>query len=462
MFYTILPNPVPAFEGRIPKPVLHALGALREAGYEACLVGGCVRDLLSGQDPHDYDLTTSAFPDETEEVFKDFRVVETGIKHGTVTVLSDGMPLEITTFRTDGTYSDGRHPDSVTFTRSLKADLSRRDFTVNAMAWSPEKGLVDPFGGRRDLQKGILRCVGKPEERFTEDALRILRLCRFASVLDMEPDRETAETALCLRGRLNAVSMERIYAECTKLLCGKNVFRVLMDFHPIFCVFIPELSPCVGFPQVSPYHCYDVYTHTAHVVENVRPDPVLRWAALLHDVAKPECFVFRDGHATFHGHPEKSASMAETILTRLRADKKTIGAVCRLVYNHDRGISETRKSLLRLMADHPGDEAVALTELMEADGLAKSELGRRCLADIRALREKILQIRDTNPCLAVTDLALSGEDLLAAGFQPGKELGDCLRALLESVQEETIPNRKENLLEAALKRHAENTSTTQK
>ncbi|MBO4366348.1 MAG: HDIG domain-containing protein [Clostridia bacterium] len=442
-------NRGPAFDGRIPEPVLRAMRALRESGYAAYLVGGCVRDLLSGLSPHDYDLTTSAFPDETEAVFKDFRVVETGIKHGTVTVLSDGMPLEITTFRTDGVYSDGRHPDKVTFTRSLEDDLSRRDFTVNAMAWSPEKGLVDLFGGEEDLKNGILRCVGDPEKRFTEDALRILRLCRFASVLGMEPERETADTALRLRDRLNAVSAERIYAECTKLLCGKNVFHVLMEFHPVLCVFIPELADCVAFPQASPYHCYDVYTHTAHVVAGVRPDPVLRWAALLHDVAKPECFAFRDGRATFHGHPERGARMAETILTRLRADKKTTAAVSRLVRDHDRGLPETRKGLLRLMADHPEEEAIALTELMEADGNAKSEAGRQTLPAIRALKETIERMRAEEPCLTVADLAVSGEDLLGCGFRPGKELGDCLRDLLDGVQEDRIPNRKDDLLTAA-------------
>lgn len=452
MFYntdTTTENLTGGFEGRIPEPVLRAARALREAGYEAYLVGGCVRDLLCGREPNDFDLTTSAFPDETESVFRDYPVLETGMKHGTVTVLTNGMPLEITTFRTDGNYSDGRHPDSVSFTRSLTDDLSRRDFTVNAMAWSPEGGLVDPFGGREDLKNGILRCVGNPEDRFREDALRILRLCRFSSVLRMRPEPADTETALRLRERLKMVSMERIYAECVKLLCGPDVERVLLDFYPVLEVFLPEISPCVAFPQLSPYHCYDVFTHTAKVVSGIRPDPVLRWAALLHDIAKPVCFRMQDGHASFRGHPEKGAEMASAILTRLRAPRKTILSVCRLIRDHDRTVPESGSALLRLMAAHPGREALELTELMEADCKAKSVLGQETIPAIRNLRERILNALEQKICLSVSDLKISGEDLKAAGFYPGKQMGDCLRALLADVQDERVPNEREPLLRCA-------------
>lgn len=433
----------------LPNAVLEALTRLNARGYEAYLVGGCVRDLWMGRTPQDYDLTTSALPEETEAVFSECRVVETGIRHGTVTVLIGGMALEITTFRTDGVYSDGRHPDGVSFTRSLTEDLQRRDFTVNAIAWSPDSGWRDPFGGREDIGKGILRCVGDPAARFSEDALRILRLVRFSSTLGFDADPETERAALELRHRLNLVSAERIYAELTKLLCGPYAERALMRYHPVLGTVIPDLTPCVGFPQITPYHQYDVYTHTCKVVSGVRPDPVLRWAALLHDVAKPECHAFYDGKSHFHGHPEQGALMAKCILRDLRAERKTADTVVRLIQFHDRLIPPERKAILRLLTDLPGEEALLLTDLMEADCEAKAEAGKRVIPEIRELRNEIRSVLDGHPCLHVTDLHIRGKDLQDIGYLPGQAMGDCLKKLLQDVQDGTVPNETEALLRRA-------------
>ena len=323
-------------EMTIPQAALDALEQLNRAGFSAWLVGGCVRDLLMGRTPGDYDITTAARPEQVEAVFAGERIIETGLKHGTVTVLLGGLPLEITTYRQEAAYSDHRHPDAVRFAPSLEADLSRRDFTVNAMAWHPAEGLVDLFGGREDLKAGIIRCVGRPEQRFSEDALRILRALRFASVLGFRLDGETRRAALERRELLSHVSRERIAAELTGILCGKDVRRVVTELWPVLAVPIPELAPMAGFDQRSPYHCYDVLTHCAAAAEAVPPEKTVRWAALLHDAGKPACFtVDEQGRGHFYGHAKQSAHLAETALTRLRFDRDTVRRVTRLVELHD-------------------------------------------------------------------------------------------------------------------------------
>ena len=320
----------------VPAPALEALERLERAGHAAYLVGGCVRDSLLGRVPGDWDITSSALPEQTEAVFAGERIIETGLKHGTVTVLLGGLPLEITTFRTESGYADHRHPDTVVFTPSLEEDLARRDFTVNAMAWSPARGLVDPFGGRADLERGLIRCVGDPKQRFDEDALRILRALRFAAQLDFAIDPATAAAALALRQSLELVSRERLAVELTKLLCGPAVRRIVTEYWPILALPLPELAPMAGLDQRSPYHCYDVLEHSAAAAEAVPPDKILRWAALLHDAGKPACFTLDEqGRGHFFGHAKPGAELARAALTRLRFDKDTVRRVAALVELHD-------------------------------------------------------------------------------------------------------------------------------
>ena len=443
----------------LPAPVTLALDRLQEAGYEACLVGGCVRDLLRGQRPQDYDLTTSARPEQTEAVFAGAQLVETGLRHGTVTVLLDGMALEITTFRVDGSYSDARRPDAVRFTPSLCEDLARRDFTVNAMAWAPRTGLLDPFGGRADLEAGVLRCVGDPARRFTEDALRILRALRFSATLDFSIEAETGRALRKLAPRLELVSAERVYSELWKLLCGVGAGRVVLDWTEVLGQVLPELLPMRGFDQRNRHHCYDVLTHTARVLDAVPPVPELRWAALLHDLGKPGAFTLDEkGEGHFKGHPALSAAMTEEILRRLRASRAVRETVTELVLLHDRQIEPTKAAVRRVLSRHGAEFFTRLMQLKRADNLAQAPAyrDRQQLYDrIEALARDILSEK---PCLNLRELAVDGHDLKALGIPPGPAMGDILRRLLEAVLDGALPNERAALLEAVKKEH--NTAAT--
>ena len=440
-----------AFSVLLPSPVLTALDRLERAGHAAYLAGGCVRDLLRGVPPHDYDLTTDALPEETAQVFSDLPVIPTGIKHGTVTVLVGGHPLEITTFRTDGTYSDGRRPDSVRFTRTIGEDLLRRDFTVNAMAWSPVRGLADPCGGREDLQNRLLRCVGDPEVRFSEDALRILRGARFASCLGFAVEEETERAMLRLIPTLSQVSAERISAEFVRLLCGQDVERVLLSYRELIAFFLPELRPCFDFDQRTRHHCYDVYTHIVKVVAAVPSEPTLRLAALFHDVAKPSCFVFRDGRGHFPSHPERGEEICAAALRRLRIEKKRIRDACLLIRMHDAYLKQepvaAAPDLLRAV---PPALVDPLLDLMEADASAKAD-AETSLAHVRTLREAVASLREQHPCLSLRDLAVNGDDLLAMGIPSGPKMGMVLKDLLDRVSLGELENTREALLLAAKK-----------
>ena len=319
-------------------------------------MGGCVRDFLLGRTPTDYDLTTSALPQETETVFAGEKLIETGLRHGTVTVVLDGVPLEITTYRVDGGYTDARHPDGVTFTRSLREDAARRDFTINAMAYAPGAGLQDFFGGQEDLSAGVIRAVGDPDRRFQEDALRILRAIRFASVLGFELDPGTDAAARRNAHLLTKISVERVFVELGKLLCGPGAGKILLAYPDILGVVIPELTPMVGFEQHNVHHCYDVYTHTAVAVDHVPPELKLRLAMLFHDIGKPATFSMgEDGQGHFYGHPKVSAALAEQILVRLRAPKRLREAVVRLVRVHDWPLS-TEPRLIRRRLQQLGEK----------------------------------------------------------------------------------------------------------
>lgn len=453
----------------VPAPAREALSRLNAAGFEAYLVGGCVRDALLGREPGDWDLTTSALPEQTEAVFAGERVIETGLKHGTVTVLLDGMPIEITTYRTEAGYSDHRHPDSVAFTRSLEEDLTRRDFTINAMAWrpvdtppirrcappSPEgEGLVDPFHGKSDLTNKIIRCVGDPYARFNEDALRILRALRFASQLDFEIDPATAAAALELKDTLELVSRERIAVELTKLLCGPAVRRIVTAYWPILAVPLPELAPMAGLDQRSPYHCWDVLEHSAVTAENVPPDRITRWAALLHDAGKPACFtVDETGRGHFYGHAKPGAELARQALTRLKFDKDTVNRVSRLVELHDYPIDPPNdcpdRAVKKLLGRLGEEDFFRLLELKRADALAHHPDCRSRAAACDRLEALARALLAKEACFSLKDLAVNGSDLLALGVPKGPAVGAALNALLEAVLGGELPNEREALLEAA-------------
>ena len=432
----------------IPAQVEKALLLLAKGEYEAYVVGGCVRDSLLGKTPEDWDITTSALPEETKRVFSGYRQADAGIRHGTVLVVVDGMPLEITTYRVESGYSDHRHPDNVRFTTRLREDLSRRDFTINAMAYHPDGGLVDFFDGQMDLKAGLVRCVGDPSARFQEDALRILRALRFAAVLDFSLDEATAGALLENRRLLQNVTAERISVEFQKLLCGPGAGKVLREYAPVIGEVIPELLPLAGFDQHSRYHLYDVYEHTLRVVESIEPTPVLRLAALLHDVAKPLCYEpGNDGRGHFYGHAPLGAQMAGEILNRLRVDRKTADRVFTLIRLHDATIEEGAKSVKHWLNKLGGEALRHLLLLKKADILAQApDLTGRVEA-VERLQKQMEDILREQQCFSLKDLAVKGGDLLEAGMFPGKRMGEALHALLEAVINGECANDKTALLE---------------
>ena len=431
----------------LPAGVARALSMMENAGYEAFIVGGCVRDALMGIPPKDYDITTSALPEETKAVFREYRVIETGIQHGTVTVMMEGMPLEITTYRTEGTYSDNRHPDSVSFTTSLREDVARRDFTMNAIAYSPTRGLIDHFGGEADIRAGIIRCVGDPDTRFREDALRMMRGIRFASVLGFRIEKNTAAAIRGNKERIPTVSAERIRVELTKLLCGVNVKNVLMDWWDVLGVVIPEILPMHNFDQKTPYHIYDVWEHTAVAVSETPPVTHLRLSAFLHDIGKPSSF-FTDekGIGHFYGHPAVSAEMAEEILARLKYDNVTRCRVITLVKEHDRIIEPTETAVKRALSRLTPEVFFNLLAIKRADNLAQSPNYRDRLETYDAIEAMAQDILEKNECISVAALAVNGNDLIALGMKPGKEIGEMLSHLLEQVIRGKLENEQEELL----------------
>ena len=431
----------------LPEDVKAILHTLQEAGYEAYAVGGCIRDSLLGRRPDDWDITTSAKPQETKALFG--KTIDTGIQHGTVTVMRHGRGYEVTTYRVDGEYEDGRHPKEVTFTASLKEDLRRRDFTVNAMAYNEEDGLVDLFGGRQDLEQKIIRCVGEANERFEEDALRIMRAVRFSAQLGFSIEERTKEAIRGHAERLRQVSAERIQVELTKLVISPNpdFLRIAWETG-ITAVVLPEFDRLMEQPQNNPHHCFSVGEHTLHAMQAVRPDKCLRLAMLLHDVAKPLCLTTdAEGIDHFHGHAQKGERMAAQILKRLRYDNHTTELVSRLVKWHDVAIAPEKKAVRRA-ASRMGKELFPLIlEVKAADLAAQSDYQRaekqEWLEQLRSLYEEIEREGD---CLTIKDLAVNGRDLIQAGITPGPQLGLALQQLLEIVLEDPEKNTREYLL----------------
>lgn len=434
---------------KIPGSVQAVLRRFAQAGYEAWCVGGCVRDSLLGRVPEDWDVTTNALPEETMALFPTSSV-PTGLQHGTVTVRSEGESIEVTTYRVDGTYQDHRRPESVTFTRSLEEDLRRRDFTMNAMALGLDGTLRDPFGGEEDLKRGLLRCVGTPQERLEEDALRILRGLRFAAVLDCSIEEETAAAIHQTRDLLAAIAPERIWIECKKLLCGKSAAAVLRNFPDVAGVVVPELLPMVGFQHQNHHHCFDVWEHTLHALDAVEPNLILRCTLLFHDIGKPDCFTVDErGIGHFYGHPARSAVLADGILRRLRCDHDTRRTIVRLIEWHDRNIPRTREGILSALRKLGEENLRSLIAVKRADNLAQASCCRGNQKEIDRAEELLDQLLLEGACFSLRQLAVNGRELLDAGIPPGPEVGAVLEWLLDQVISGKLPNETQALRSAA-------------
>ena len=431
----------------IPDYAQKALSLLHAQGFKAYIVGGCVRDAVLGKTPNDYDICTDCTPDVMKKVFSGFTTIETGIKHGTLTVLIDRQPLEITTFRSDGTYTDHRKPDSVKFEKELSEDLKRRDFTVNALCCNDDEGVVDMFGGLDDIKNKVIKCVGKPQERFDEDALRILRALRFSSVLDFEIEPATSQAIHEQKELLRAISAERIAAELKKLLCGRDPARILLEYRDVFAVIIPQLAPCFDFAQNNPHHCYDVYTHICSSVNNIEPDWVLRLAMLLHDVGKPLVHtVDENGIDHFKTHQLRSAEIAREVMGALKLDNKSRSRIYSLVLEHDNRIPAKKKSVRRFLSKYDEEFFADYIRVRRADTLAQSRYFRReKLEELDEIEKIAHQICEEALCLHISDLAVNGNDLKELGLS-NKQIGEGLKLLLEEVIEERAVNDRESLL----------------
>lgn len=432
----------------IPAGAARILKVLEANGYEAYVVGGCVRDSLLGKQPHDWDITTSALPLQVKALFS--RTIDTGLKHGTVTIPSGREAYEVTTYRIDGEYLDGRHPSEVTFTASLREDLKRRDFTINAMAYNEKDGLQDFFDGISDLETHRIRAVGDPKKRFEEDALRILRAVRFSAQLGYTVEEETLRAMRTLAPTLARISAERIAAELEKILVSPHPDRLRMAYEcGITAVILPEFDRCMETPQNNPHHIYNVGEHTMCALMQARPDRILRTAILLHDVGKPLCrSTDEKGIDHFYGHPEAGAKIAEEILRRLKSDNETRRKTVQLVRCHDREIRLTPAGVRQAIVRIGEDLFPLLLEVKEADMLAQSTFRREeKKAHIGRVRELYAEILEHKDCLTLRDLAVNGNDLIKYGVRPGKEMGRILHEMLEDVLAEPSHNDREYLLQ---------------
>lgn len=428
----------------LPVQVRTALDMLSKNGYEAFIVGGCVRDFILGNIPYDYDITTNALPSQTEKVFENFRIIETGIKHGTVTVIIDHMPLEITTYRIDGEYADNRRPVSVSYTSRLADDLARRDFTMNAIAYNHSGGLYDPFHGQDDILKKQIICVGNPHERFNEDALRIMRAVRFSSQLGFEIEKNTAECIGKQKYLLKNISAERIRAELDKLLTGKNVYNVLMNYSSVIEEFIPEIHNSIGFDQKSKYHIYTVWEHIAVAVSKACNDKIIRLALLLHDIGKP--FSCQEGNCRhFKGHAGKSADMAQKILKRLKYENSTSKRVITLISHHSDKF-ESEKAVKRCMSAIGSEAFFQLIEVQKADNLAKKPFCAERIPKLENIKRTAENLIKSKSCLDIKNLTVNGNDIKNAGFS-GRDIGIILNKLLDEVIENNISNEYEQLMQ---------------
>lgn len=439
---------------RLPAHAARAIEQLEGAGFETWAVGGCVRDSLRGAAPHDWDLCTAARPEQMKAVFAGERVLETGLKHGTLTLLTDGGPLEITTFRADGGYSDGRHPDAVRFVGSVEDDLARRDFTVGAMAWHPARGLCDPYGGLDDLQDGILRAVGDPDARFTEDGLRILRAVRFASQLGFAVEPQTAAAMRRQLARLNCVAAERVREDLTRMLCGRFVQRALLSYRDVLAAVLPELVPMFDCAQQNPHHLYDVWEHSVRAVGQVPAVPALRWAMLLHDCGKPACKTIDEkGVGHFYGHPKVSREIAERIVQRLRFSGAESARILLLVEQHDRPLGENDKLVRRRLSQIGEARFRDLLAIKKGDAVGQGTHPED-VAWLYGMEQCLDRVLAADACFSLRQLAVNGDDMLALGLS-GPAVGAMLHDLLRAVIDEQADNTRGALLALARARMEE-------
>ena len=440
------------FKINIPADANELIHTLQNNGHSAYIVGGCVRDSILGRTPHDYDICTSATPSEMLEIFKDKKIIETGLQHGTITVVVNGEPYEITTYRIDGIYSDNRRPDTVTFTDKLVEDLRRRDFTINAMAYNDEEGLIDPFNGIEDIKYKKISCVGRAEDRFGEDALRILRAIRFAAQLEFTIMPGTDWEIHKQYKNLENISIERINSEFCKIASSDDFCVELLLYKDVFSLFIPELKDMFDFPQNNPWHIWDVFGHTIHAVEYCDSDDlVVRLAVFFHDFGKPHSYQDgEDGIRHFKGHGKVSADMTDSIMKRLRFDNETRNNVVELVYYHDATFEVGKKYVKRWLNKIGEKQFRRLLQVKKADNKAQNlELSSdriKELSEIEALIDEVLQ---EDECFSLKDLAVNGKDLIGVGYKSGKELGNTLNKLLQLVIDGDCPNEKEKLLQEA-------------
>ena len=434
----------------MPDSVTEIMSRLEENGFSAYLAGGAVRDILMGKQPHDYDIATSALPQDVKRLFK--RTIDTGIKHGTVTVVVNKTGYEVTTFRSDGAYRDGRHPDSVEFVSRPKTDAERRDFTVNAMMYNPESGILDYFGGRNDIKNRLIRCVGDAETRFKEDALRMLRAVRFSAALSFKIEEKTWRAIKKCAVLIKKVSAERVREEINKIILSDNpdYMRKLHECGLLQHI-MPELDRCFGEPQRNKYHIYDVGEHIMRTVKNTPPDLTVRWAALMHDIGKPLCSsTDQNGTIHFYGHHRESGSIAVDLMHRLRMDSDIIRDVAVLVENHDVRVEPARAPVKRMMARTGETLFEKLLQLQTADNMAKNPIyfpeKKKRIDDAYTLYKEILAERQ--PYL-VSHLAVNGKDLIKLGYRPGREIGDVLKKLIDEVIIDPKLNNREFLLKRA-------------
>lgn len=431
----------------IPEKINDVIEKFQSNGFEAYCVGGSIRDSIMGAEIGDWDITTSALPQETKELFKDEKIIETGIKHGTVSIIKEHEPIEVTTFRIDGEYEDNRHPADVSFTRSLKEDLKRRDFTVNSLAYSYKTGLIDLYNGVEDIKNKIIRTVGNAEQRFNEDGLRIMRALRFSSTLGFTIEEETAKAIHNQKELLKNISAERISAELTKLLAGSNVFSVLTEFADVFAVIIPEIEPCIGFRQYGKKHAYDVWTHICHTVNTIPNDRILKLTMLLHDLGKiPTHKINENGDSTFKNHAAVGGEIAKKILTRLRFDKKTINRVSFLVSCHDFEPPETKLQLKQKMRLLTPEDVRTLLVIKKSDRGALSESYRDIKKESEQVLKWLCEIEENNECVTIAQLKINGNDLIKKGYK-NEDIGKKLEEILTLITEEKLQNNKQAILD---------------
>lgn len=436
----------------LPKDVANIIHILEKAGYEAYAVGGCVRDSVLGREPNDWDITTSALPEQVKELFS--HTIDTGLAHGTVTVMMHHVGYEVTTYRVDGEYEDSRHPKSVTFTRDLLEDLKRRDFTINAMAYNVRDGIVDAFGGIQDLENGIVRAVGDPKERFTEDALRMMRAVRFAAQLGYDIEENTKSAIREMADTLKKISAERIQVELVKLVTSDHPEHMRLLYETgITKVILPQFDDMMETEQNNPHHCYSVGEHAIKSMEQIRADKALRLTMLFHDMGKPDTKTTDDdGIDHFHGHADVSQAYAKEMLKKLKFDNETLHTVSKLTYWHDYKIPTDKKGVRRALNKIGEDLFVLLLEVKKADTLAQSMYKREeKLDELEKLARIYEQIKAEGQCFSLKDLAVTGQDLIALGMKPGPQIGTLLGQLLEIVLEDPSANTKENLLSVASK-----------